>query len=419
MTAVRESGLWLYPELAAIVSRQNGKTTLLLPRILMELKNKGRILHTAQDRVMPRLTWEELADRISSNKELRDMLAPRGIRSANGTESIKFKNGGRYTLLAPSHGIRGYTGDLVIQDEVREQVDDRLKRAMGPTTIASPNPQKVYLSNAGHEDSVVLNELRRRGLDESEERLAYLEWSAAPDRPIHDRQGWAEANPALNYGIVPLTTTDLEDALASQSPAGFETEHLCRWVISMQRRLLTDEEWARCRGELEKSVRPHMGVSMDPSGQRASAVIAWQQTNGMIGCRVIADVTGNPIDVDAFGEDLFRLSLKLGVSDVGFDSLTDAALAKHFKAAKPIGDREYANATARFVTVVAEGRLRWDEADEITQDLPWVGRRNYEGSSGAYRAVKQKEERPATAMFAAIRAVFLASGPKTSIPKGM
>ena len=67
--------------------------------------------------------------------------------------------------------------------------------ASRPTLTASRNPQTIYCSNAGDDMSVVLNALRTRA--ETDPSLAYMEWSAAPERPIDDREGWAEANPAL------------------------------------------------------------------------------------------------------------------------------------------------------------------------------------------------------------------------------
>lgn len=400
---------WMYREVATVVARQNGKTTELLPLIRMRLKAGRRILHTAQNRSLPRETFLELATKMQGDPDVVE------IRYANGQEVIKLSNGGRYTLVAPTKsGARGHGVDDVILDEVREQRTFELVASIKPAITASRNPQIIYLSNAGDSDSVVLNDLRRRA--ETDPRLAYLEWSAEPDRAIDDRVGWAQANPALGITIQMDT---LEDFYRSLPPAVFETEHLCRWVITTQPRLVTEAQWLSLRAPLERSLRPMMGISMDPSGLRASAVVAWQQSDGTIACQVVADVTGDPIDVDTFGDDLHQLALKLGVTVVGFDSLTDSALAKHFKNAKAIVDREYANATARFCIVVGEGRLRWDGPEAITDDLGWVGRRPYEGSSGAYRAVKATEDRPATAVFAAIRAVFLASGPKPAVPKVM
>jgi hypothetical protein len=155
---------------------------------------------------------------------------------------------------------------------------------------------------------------------------------------------------------------------------------------------------------------------MDPSGTRASAVIAWQQSDASIGCRVLADVYGQPIDTDRLGTDLRQVAAKAGATVVAFDDWTDKELAKYFPTTKAIIGKDYANASENFARVVDAGRLRWDDADQITDDLTWAARKPHE-MSGAWMAVKAKEDRPITAVFAAIRAVWLASGPKPPSPK--
>jgi len=406
MTALNRKR-WRYREVCVVVARQNGKTSLLLPLILMHLRRGNRILHTAQNRAIPRETFLTLARLLNGSEEVTE------IRFANGQELIRFKNGGRYTLVAPRPGVRGYSVDIVLLDEVREQRSFDLLASVKPTLTASRNPQIVYLSNAGDSDSVVLNDLRRRG-ESGDESLAYLEWSASPDRTLDDVDGWIEANPALGITIQLETLVDFH---GSMPPAVFETEHLCRWVISMQPRLVSDAKWEQTRGILEAtSVRPAMAVAMDASSKRASAVLAWQQTSGQLALRVIADVHGDPIDTDRLGTELRDMALRLGVVAVGFDDWTDKELARYFpKNAKAIIGREFANASENFVRVVDSGRLVHDDADAVTFDLAWTARKPHE--SGAWMAVKAKDDRPITAALAAIRAVWLASGPKPAAPR--
>ncbi len=399
---------WQYREVAIVVARQNGKTSLLLPRILMGLQRGERMLHTAQNRAIPRETFLTVARLLNGQRGVEE------IRFANGQELIRYvtEDGkeGRYTLVAPRPGVRGHSVDTVFLDEVREQRSFDLLASIKPTLTASRNPQIVYLSNAGDDTSVVLNDLRRRS--ETDTSLAYLEWSADPDRSLDDRLGWAEANPALGITILPET---LEDFHRSLPPAVFETEHLCRWVISMQPSLVDEASWLNGRQPVEPAVRPTLGVCVDASGTRASAVIAWQQTDGHYAVRVIADVHGDPIEVGRFGKDLAQLAGKLGVSAIGYASWTDAELAKHLKGAKAIDGKEFANATLTFVRLVTGGRLHWSEADQVTDDLTWTARKPHE--SGAYVAAKAKEDRPITAVLAAIRAVGLATGPQLSAPR--
>src|SRR6188474_1670074 len=49
----QQDGRWRYREVCIVVARQNGKTTLLIPRILWGLAQGRRIVHTAQNREIP------------------------------------------------------------------------------------------------------------------------------------------------------------------------------------------------------------------------------------------------------------------------------------------------------------------------------------------------------------------------------
>ena len=397
---------WAFREVVVVVARQNGKTELLIPLILQRLRAGEKILHTAQNRDLPRQTFLRIARLVAGLPEIDS------IRKANGQEEILTVNGGRYKLVAPNSNVRGESADTVLLDEVREQEDQDVMDAILPTITARPNPQVIYLSNAGSETSLILNDLRRR--KDGDKRLAYLEWSAAPGRTLDDREGWAEANPGLG---ITINIETMEYNLANRPPASFETEHLCRWVISTQPRLVDDLAWQRCRDQVGIPLRPAFAINMDPSGTRVSAVIAWPQSNGTVACQVVLDEIGEPIDTDVLGPALRQAAMKLGALNVSYDPWTDADLARHFRDPKPLTGREWANASENFVRVVDSGRLRWQDATQITSDLAWTARKPHE--SGAWQAVKAKEDRPITAALAAIRAVWLASGPKPSAPKVM
>lgn len=409
MTALGPREKWLYREVCYVVARQNGKTELLLPRIRLGLSKGRRMLHTAQNRAIPRETFLRIAEVLAGDPDLKE------IRYANGQEVIKWANGGRYTLVAPRPGVRGNSTDDVFLDEVREQHTNELIAGIKPTMTASRNPQIIYLSNAGDSDSLVLNDLRRRAA--SDPSLAYLEWSAAPERKLDDREGWRESNPSLGITIQPETLAAFYESYRDSDPATWETEHLCRWVATMRQTLVSDGAWMLCRDKLETSLRPGMAINMDPSGKRASAVIAWQQSDGTVAVRVVADVTGDPIDTDRLGKDLSQLAIRTGATAVSFGAWTDADLARHFRKAKSLDGREFANASENFVRLVESRRLRWDDATIIGEDLAWTARKPHE--SGAWMAVKATDDRPATAALAAIRAVWLASGPRPAAPRVM
>ena len=161
--------------------------------------------------------------------------------------------------------------------------------------------------------------------------------------------------------------------------------------------------------------RPVMGLSMDSSGTRASAAIAWQQTDGTVALRLEADVTGDPIDLERFGNDLRRRAMKLRVVDVVFDPYTDKDLARYFRKARPINGMEYANASERFARLVDSGRLRWEGAEQVGEELAWTGRRE---AGRSWMAVRDNPENTITGVLAAIRAAWVASEPRlASVPR--
>jgi hypothetical protein len=424
LTALAPDDRWLYREVGIVVARQNGKTTLLVPLIVQRLRAGQRIMHTAQDRALPREVFGLVADILSQDLTLFPQRNGRSTkpRFANGQEEIRLANGGMYSIVAPTRGgARGPSRDLVIIDELREMDTWDFIAASKPTLTASRNPQMIYLSNAGEDDSIVLNALRdRAGKDPA---LAYLEWSAAPDRPSDDRIGWAEANPALGNevgemgSVLETLEADYRTALLEGTLGLFETEHLCRWVNTLRQRLVDEHAWMLGkRDDLPAPRRVHMGISMDPSGTRAAAAIAWQDEQRQANVRLIYDVTGSPIDVAAFGADLKQTASQLGVSQVAFDPLTDAELAKFFKKPIPLSGQKWANASSLFANLVQGGRLLWTDADAVTDDLVWTARKDHD-ESGSFQAVRANDDRPIPAALAAIRAVSAAFGPPLSRPK--
>lgn len=402
ITATGARDRWLYSEVCFVVSRQNGKSTILVPRIIQGLLAGERIMHTAQNRELPREIFGVVADIMTEKLAATLKGDP---RRANGQEVIRTKTGGIYRIVAPTTaGARGYPNDTLIIDEVRELDTFKFVAAARPTLTASDNPQTIYCSNAGDDMSVVLNALRSRA--DSDPSLAYMEWSAAPERPVEDRTGWEEANPALGITIQMST---LEDFYRSMPLELFETEHLCRWVQSMAPRVISDIDWQRSAGPTGDPRAPKLGIAVD--GERASAVLAWMRADNTVALTILADVHGKPLDVDALGALLRARVAELRVTAVAHDNATDRDLARYLPTSKAMNRTEWAAASERFARTVEGGRLRHAGADMVGADLAFTARKDL-GES--WIAVKAHESRPITAALAAIRAVWLATDPPST-----
>ena len=408
-------GHWQWPDVAVIVARQNGKSELLVPFVVRRLLMGRRIMHAAQNRALPRQVFSRVAELMLS--EHRSLLK-RKPRFANGQEEITLTNGGSYRIVAATRGAaRGWSGDDLIIDELRE-IDEDFIAAAEPTISASLDPQTLYLSNAGDDESIVLNSVRARA--DSDPSLAYLEWSADPKRDISDRDGWLEANPAVGNLPGRDLMGFLERKYESYRQAGtlsiYETEHLCRWVPSMRERMVDEYAWAACHGPLGDPRMPVMAVSMTPDGKRAAAAMAWQRIDGSVALRLLYDVTGNPIDVKRLGEDIDKDAKRLGIRRTAYDPLTDAELAKYLRKPEKVTGQEWANASAQFVNLVTAKRLRWQDDGSLSEDLAWTSRKAHD-ETGHFTAVRMADDRPIPAALASIRAVWLASGPSASSPR--
>lgn len=410
--SARSPSGWLWPEVATLVARQNGKTTVLELLVLTRMVKRGhRVMHSAQNLSLPIESHDWLADTIA--RYYPELLGKNGVRKAQGQQAITLKNGAHYRVRAATRsGARGGSNDLVVIDEVLDFDDFDFVAAIKPTLIASKEPQIAYFSNAGTPESAVLTSLRNRG--DNDRSLAYLEWSAPPDSDPGDIKCWLLANPSVGHNPALLANLEREYQanLLGNTMDIWDREHLCRWTArSGQPPLLNPEEWERLDFTATDAPRmPILGVKVDPSGSRASAVLAWQRESG-IGLEVVADVTGDPIDMSLLGPDMRQLAAKMRAKLVVFDPTTDADLARYFVKSKPMGTRDYAAATEKFVHLALNRQIAVRDSEGIlARDLQHTVRTS--SSNGTYVAIKDAPDTTNTAIEAAIRAAWHASEPK-------
>lgn len=402
---------WLYKEVATLAARRNGKTTIMRPMIVDDLIEGRKVVHAAQDLKLPRQMHEEVATII--DEQYREYLpSRRGIKYGVGQESIQLTTGGVYRIVSNTRsGARGMSNDRVLVDEVLELTSMDFVSAAIPTVLTSPWGQVVYFSNAGTTASLVLQWLKARA--DNDPSLAYLEWSAEPELAADDMTGWLQANPSIGHSEVMLSNLEVE--YRKHQLGGtldvWEREHLCRQTLARHEAIVSSEQWAMQEFVTETApARPCMGIKMDISGERASAVLAWQEADGRMGLDVVVDVEAHPIDADRFGPDLERLAVQKRVVSVGFDPVTDTDLARHLRRGKALSGRDYANASEKFVRLVAGRQFRvHDEGAILATDLASTIPRSVSG--GAYIAIKASPETTNTAAEAAIRAAWLASAP--------
>jgi hypothetical protein len=218
-------GMWSASECGLIVTRQNGKGSILEARQLAGLFLLGERLavHTAHEFKTCYEHFLRLVGLIENCPDLdREVLR---VRRGAGDQAIELKNGARLRFLARSAGSgRGMSGDVVYLDEAFA-LTTAIMGALLPVLSSRSNPQVWYTSSAPKVDSAVLHSVLKRGRANEGKRLLYAEWSVDADRDPADRDAWYEANPSLG---IRLTESAIETELEAMSemPEEFARERL-------------------------------------------------------------------------------------------------------------------------------------------------------------------------------------------------
>ena len=265
---LREDGSFRFKTILLLVARQNGKSTisLVLGLFALYVLQWSTVLGVAQDLDTAEEILDLATELVTATEEdddgeeqpLRPWLAEQVAKvvAINGKRALQLSRRRRWKVKAATRGAgRGFSGDLILFDELREQRNWLAWGAVTKSTMARPHALIFALSNAGDILSAVLKHLRRiahlavgdpdgigelsalekfaleaedaaQPTGEDDDSLFLAEWSAAPTRGKWDRDGWAEANPSLGYLIEERT---IAGACRTDPEWVFRTEVLCQW----------------------------------------------------------------------------------------------------------------------------------------------------------------------------------------------
>jgi hypothetical protein len=225
---IQPDGTYRFRTVVVLVARQNGKSSFKRTHSLWRLYLDGArtILGLAQDVALAREQWSLCQEMIHGNPDLEAEWG--GARAVNGDERFWLRSGARYLIKAMNRRAgRGYVIDEVDVDELREQHDWKGWSAVSKTLMARPNGQLWAMSNAGDDESVVLNQLRDAALAGRDPSIGLFEWSAPEGCELDDPQAIAQANPGLGHVI---NEAAIGSARGTDPPEVYRTEVLCQKV---------------------------------------------------------------------------------------------------------------------------------------------------------------------------------------------
>lgn len=346
---------YYYRTVGCTVGRQNGKTTLLVFRIALELLKPGTLtVFTSQDRNAARLKFDEHAELLMSTpfgKRVKKQIR------ANGQEALICNNGAQYRIVTPnSTGARGLTVDLAVIDEALAH-DMRLISALQPTLATKESAQLWITSNAGGPYSTMLQHYRKLGHAESP-ALSWHEWAPYEDDfDMENEKVWEEAIPTLNenHGV---RIEAVREAVKTTDPHIFAQEWLNVWPSLETNTVIDSKQWE----ELIKhdvQIGSYMVFGIDVSPERDRASIGAAGLNGPFTC---LEVIENENRIGWLKDRVLQLHAKWGGMPFVIDSGAAASsligeLEGEGVNVIPINMRQYGQACGSFYDAVQDSTI--------------------------------------------------------------
>lgn len=406
----RADGKWSAFEVGLIVSRQNGKGSIIEARELAGLFLLGErlILHSAHEFKTAQEGFRRVLALVDNTDFLRKQV--KRVNAAHGDEGIELRTGARLRFVARSGGSgRGFSGDCVILDEAYN-LSASAMAALLPTLSARPNPQLWYASSAGMDSSEQLRRVRERALAGGDPGLAYAEWSAPEDADLDDPQAWAQANPALGRRI---PQEFVERERASLPEVEFARERLGIWDAGGKSAVIAPHVWASVADSRSQAVgRPVFALDMTPDRSRVSIGMAGSRADGRAHVELVENRNGIDWIVDRCTELNKRWRPDSFVIDAGSPA---GALVTTLKAAGlpilTVGTREVGQSCGAFYDAVQSGSLRHIDQPLLNTALG-AARKRLLGEAWAWHRMDATDISPLVAVTLALHGLVKASGAK-------
>jgi hypothetical protein len=376
---VRADGRWAHSELGLIMARQQGKSTLMMLRILtgMFVWGEGLQLASAHRLTTSLETFRQIVGLIESHPKLEKEV--KKIRWQHGAEEIELFGNRRFVVKAANNAARGLSKPETIHlDELREYKDEDAWSSMRYSMMAAKNPQVWIYSSAGDQHSVILNKLRERALASAttNDPIGWFEWSAEPDAPIllpSGEMNWsafAQANPSLGITIHP----DNLKAVINDPPDIVRTEVLAQWVDTINS-AIDAQKWALCQIDaipLDPEQPTWLGLDLSPD-RKFGALVAAQRLSGERFYIQLLHTWSNDYSLNdlAVANDIAPYVRKYNTQTVAYSKRTSQAVASRLSSAGiQVTDMDggiYAESCDRWLGAINSHRLQHSGQKELTQ----------------------------------------------------
>jgi phage terminase large subunit-like protein len=245
--ALDDEGKWANPDCGLSVPRQNGKSELLIARIIGGMVFLGEaIVFTAQSVN----TVDEIKRRVmrffyDADQEIREMLTDEFDSEPRSLDYVELRNRGRcvFRTRTRTNGL-GATNDVLLNDEAQEYTDAQ-QEALLPMLAAGKNQNRQTIQvgtppTAGTSGTVWVR-TRKNVLDGKTVEFCWQEWSVETITDPADEDAWYSCNPSLGYFLMVSAVRTESTTMATDS---FNKMRLGWYAGVENMRAISDDQWA-------------------------------------------------------------------------------------------------------------------------------------------------------------------------------
>jgi len=293
--AVNEDNLWVHTKFGYSIPRRNGKSEIILMRILFGLMNGEKILYTAHRTTTSHSFFERCDSALASlgfikahearkqdevpEEELYDSY------KANGLEALTLRlTGGKVSFRTrTSKGGLGEGFDLLIIDEAQEYQDDQ-ESSLKYVVTDSKNPQTLFCGTppTAVSSGTVFQNMRKNVLAGNARNSGWAEWAVEEKTDPNDTDAWVRTNPSLGYVF---TERSIEDEVGSDD-VDFNIQRLGLWFTYNQASAIPEEIWSKTKAEqfnIENlKGKLYVGIKFGKDGNNTALSIACKTTDDKV-----------------------------------------------------------------------------------------------------------------------------------------
>lgn len=285
-----DTGLLWYDLVVIVIPRQNGKTTYVEAKLTRSAE-AGRfrcLIYAAQnaDKAREKLIDEFHDQRLARHPYFAGRVKP---RRSNGSANLRFLNTGSKIHIVPSNDSMadGKTVDDGVLDEAFVYPDTSVISSIQPTMVTRPDPQLTIVSTVGAGDDGLLQHYQDIGtaaVNDPDSRIAFFEWSAAPDDDLDDPAVWARVMPALGTTI---SVDRIRSYRQTMPSAEFDRSFGCRRPTVEQSSAVDLAHWSAAGedADIDLPIRPPFVTAfhIEPTRAHASVAVAGALDDGRVG----------------------------------------------------------------------------------------------------------------------------------------